>query len=154
MDDVLLFGKTQKVIKEALNVFKGVSLEFTEERDVFSFLGVEVRQQEDGIITLLQGGLIEKIIKTVGLEDATIKHTPTETLPIGSVSDDMETKEAWIYPSVIGMIFYLSPNSRTDIQYAVHQCARFSHRSATIHYNTVKRIVRYLLGTKESGLIM
>ena len=54
--------------------------------------------------------------------------------------------------SVIGMLLYLCSNSRPDIQYAVHQCARFSHDPGKKHGNAVKKIVRYLLGTRDKWL--
>ena len=50
------------------------------------------------------------------------------------------------------MLMYLSSNSRPDIQYAVHQCARFSHSPKQIHANAIKRIIRYLQGTNNKGM--
>ena len=62
--------------------------------------------------------------------------------------------ERWSYPSVVGMLMYLASNSRPDITSAVHQCARFSHCTKRSHEKAVKRIVRYLQGTKDKGLII
>ena len=42
-------------------------------------------------------------------------------------------------------------NTRPDIQFAVHQCARFNHNPKKSHFNAVKRIVRYLKATQENG---
>jgi hypothetical protein len=52
------------------------------------------------------------------------------------------------------MLLYLSGNSRPDIAFAVHQVARFTHDPRGSHAKAVKRIVRYLKGTREKGLIM
>ena len=51
------------------------------------------------------------------------------------------------------MLLYLAGNTRPDIVFVVHQCARFSHRPMKCHEDAVKRIVRYLIGTKERGLL-
>ena len=51
------------------------------------------------------------------------------------------------------MLLYLAGNTRPDIAFAVHQCARFSHRPLRVHEDAVKRIVRYLVGTADRGLI-
>ena len=153
VDDILMFGKDDVVLQRALDGFKGASLDFTEEKDVFAFLGVEVDREEDQI-TLLQKGLIEKVLRTVGLEDANVKHTPAETSPLGTPTNFKEAKETWNYPSVVGMLLYLCSNSRPDIQFAVHQCARFSHSPSQSHFEAVNRIARYLLGTKDKSLIM
>ena len=51
------------------------------------------------------------------------------------------------------MLLYLAGNTRPDIAFAVHQCAPFSHCPMKGHEDSVKHIVRYLIGTKEKGLI-
>jgi hypothetical protein len=50
------------------------------------------------------------------------------------------------------MLMYLSSNSRPDIQFAVHQCARFTHSPRKIHEEAVKHICRYLKGTIHQGV--
>ena len=50
------------------------------------------------------------------------------------------------------MLLYISSNTRPDIQFAVHQVARFTHAPKKSHGQAVKRIVRYLLATKDKGI--
>ena len=52
------------------------------------------------------------------------------------------------------MLMYLVSNSRPDISFAVHQCAWFTHAPQHSHAIAVKRILRYLQGTKEKELIL
>jgi hypothetical protein len=52
------------------------------------------------------------------------------------------------------MLTYLSVSSRPDIAFAVHQCARFSVDPKRIHEIAVRRIVRYLHGTRDKGYIL
>jgi hypothetical protein len=47
---------------------------------------------------------------------------------------------------------YLAANTRPDIAYAVHQAARHTHAPRGSHEVVVKRILRYLKGTKDKGL--
>ena len=54
---------------------------------------------------------------------------------------------------MVGMLLYLSSNSRPDIQFAVHQCARFNHCPRKSHGEAIKRICRYLVGTQGKGLL-
>lgn len=125
-------------------------MNFTEETDVFAFLGVEVvRKDNTGEITLIQEGLTDKIFKTTGMGEANQKHTPAEASPLGTNSEGDTMEDDWSYPSVIGMLLYLSSNSRPDIQFAVHQCARFSHNPKKSHSNAVKRIIRYFNRNKR-----
>jgi len=55
---------------------------------------------------------------------------------------------------VIGKLLYLEKSTRPDISCAVHQCARDCANPEIQHTAAVKRIGRYLLGTKDKGLIM
>lgn len=61
--------------------------------------------------------------------------------------------EPWNYARVVGMLLYLSSNTRPDIQFVVHQCACFTHNPKASHAEVVKRILRYFQGTKDKGLI-
>ena len=87
------------------------------------------------------------------MEDCNKKATPAARMPLGTDADGRPFKEKWKYSSVIGMLLYLSSNSRPDIQFAVHQCARFTHCPRASHAEAIKRICRYLQGTKEKGTI-
>ena len=56
--------------------------------------------------------------------------------------------------SIIGQLNYLASTTRPDIQFAVHQCARFVADPKMSHEKAVKRIVRYLKRTRDRGMIM
>ena len=62
--------------------------------------------------------------------------------------------EKWNYRSIVGMLLYLSTNTRPDISFAVSQVARFSHSPKKSHAAAVKTIVRYLARTKDKGTIV
>jgi len=62
--------------------------------------------------------------------------------------------EDFDYRHVIGKLLYLEKSTRPDISCAVHQCARHCANPKIQHTAAVKRIGRYLLGTKDKGLIM
>lgn len=49
---------------------------------------------------------------------------------------------------------YLSSNIRCEITLANHQCARFSIDPRTPHGTALKRIGRYLLGSRDKGMIV
>ena len=62
-------------------------------------------------------------------------------------------KEPFHYRSVVGMLSYLC-GTRPDISMATHQASRFSSDPKAPHFNAVKRIIKYLVGPKDKGLIM
>ena len=53
---------------------------------------------------------------------------------------------------MIGSLLYLS-TSRPAILFSVHICARFQSDPRESHLTTVKRILRYLKGTPNLGLM-
>ena len=51
------------------------------------------------------------------------------------------------------MILYLKSNTRPDISFGVHQCDQFTHKTKASHKTYLKRICRYIQGTKDNGLV-
>jgi hypothetical protein len=88
------------------------------------------------------------------MQDCNATKTPASSTPLGSDVDGAPFNEKWEYASVVGMLMFLANNSRPDIAYATHQCARFTHAPKDSHALAVKKIIRYLQGTKDKGLIM
>ncbi len=153
VDDCLFFGPDGNKIDAFISELKDKDkMALTIEDDAFHFLGVEVKTAADGMVELLQVGLIEKVLKTMGMENCHVKDTPASSIPLGTDADGAPFTEEWQYSSVVGMLLYLSSNSRPDIQFAVHQCARFTHSPKASHAEAVKRIARYLKGTRDRGL--
>ena len=73
---------------------------------------------------------------------------------LGADTDGPTCQETFNYASVIGMLIYLSNTTRPDISFAIHQCARFTHKPRRSHELVLKRIGRYLVGTKGKEMIL
>jgi len=56
--------------------------------------------------------------------------------------------------NVIGKLNFLEKSTRLDLSYAVQQCARFAVDPKASHAAAVKRIARYLVGTKDKGIAL
>jgi hypothetical protein len=137
--------------------------DITVEGDVSSFLGVQLSYFTSPTspdlpavprILLTQPGLITDILAVTGLTTCHSDVTPASCTPLGSDSDGAPFSETWPYLSVVGKLLYLASNSRPDISFAVHQCARFNHAPRHSHALAIKRICRYLHGTSDRGLIL
>lgn len=153
VDDTLFYSKTNEKIDETISQLKKLNFDLTDEGDVDAFLGVKVEQNEDNSIKMSQPDLISRVIETLGLESSSKQHkTPAVSPPLHAYENGAEREEKWNYRSVIGMLTYLARNTRPDIEYAVHQCARFQLNPKKAHENAVKRIGRYLLGTRDKGI--
>lgn len=158
VDDCLFFARDMKTINQVTaslqDKSRGDSLLLNVEDDVAGFLGILMKKHEDNSIELLQTGLIDRIISVTGLQDSNATLTPADKAPLGTDKEGASCEESWSYASVVGMLMYLASNSRPDVAFAVHQCARFTHCPKRSHEVAIKRIVRYLKGTKERGMII
>ena len=153
-DDCLLFGRDQQKIDDMIAEMR---IKFpggiTVEDSVFAFLGVELVQDPKTRKTKLsQSGLTKKVLAATKMTDCHAKRTPASAVTLGSNPRGEACCEDWDYASVVGMLMYLSSNSRPDIQFAVHQCARFTYAPRRNHEEAVKHICRYLKGTIHSGI--
>ena len=153
VDDLGLAAKDMSVINELLDNLKGKGFELTKEGTFTEYLGIQYTNMENGSILMNQPGLIQKIIDTTGMKDCNPNRTPTTKEALGMDLEGKRMTESWNYRSIVGMLLYLSTNTRPDISFAVSQVARFSHNPKQSHATAVKTIVRYLSGTKEKGTI-
>ena len=158
VDDTIIAGPDPQAVEDLITDL-GVQKEeyrhtfqLRDEGEVGDFLGIRIERGKNNSFTLSQTGLINKVLKEAGMEDANTAVTPSATTPLFIDTDGNPFKETWDYATVIGMLMFLSTNSRPDIAYAVHQCARFTHCPRESHAKGVKRILRYLKGTKTGGM--
>ena len=164
VDDCIFFARDEKIIKELIaslrkppDKYKGKWNEFilNEEEDYAGFLGIDISPCSDdkNTLELLQVGLIDRIVNALNLQDSPIKSniTPTTASPLGKDEEGPPRKFSWNYASLIGMLLYLSSNSRPDIAFAVHQAARFTHCARHSHEKAIIKIAEYLRSTKNKG---
>jgi len=102
--------------------------------------------------------MIARILEIVGLdregERVKIYDSPASSEQVlHQDTDGPARKQTWNYRAAIGCLSYLQAMIRPDITFAVQQCARFSNDPRQSHEEAVKRICRYLVGTKDKGLV-
>ena len=153
VDDTIFWSPDDTKIDQTITELKALNFDLTDEGEVDSFLGIKIETTDDNTITMSQPALTDTIIKTLGLEKDSKQHkTPAVSPPLNKHKDSKPFNEEWSYRSLIGMLTYLARNTRPDIEYAVHQCARFQCDPRLPHANAIKRIGRYLIGTRDKGL--
>jgi Reverse transcriptase (RNA-dependent DNA polymerase) len=155
VDDCVFAAPNEDLIDDFIGRLRAMGFELEREGSFEQFLGIKLeRNQHEGTIELTQKGLIHKIISVTGLESCKPNATPASQLALGRDDDGEPMDETWGYSSVIGMLLYLSTNTRPDISFAVSQAARFSANPKQSHATAVKTIVRYLAGTADQGMIL
>ena len=103
----------------------------------------------------MQPFLIKRIFTLLGTKDESVqnsKPTPTVKPLLNKDLSSENRKNNWSYRTAVGMLTYLQGTTRPDISMPVHHCARFSVSPKLSHERAIKRIGRYLLGTKNRGI--
>lgn len=153
VDDCIFIGTSLQVIDRELDILKK-TFDLEKEEDMAGFLGVAITTDKFGAKTLAQVGLIDRILRMTDMLHSTGKATPAAYGALGKDLNGKPRLESWNYRAVIGMMLYLSSNSRPDIAFAVNQCARYCSNPTLTHEIAVKRIVRYLKQTRDRGMII
>ena len=160
VDDCLFWARSKYDIDNVMKSFKedGTSYnwEHSKGESVSKFLGIDINKLDDGGFQFCQTGLIRKVLEATGMENSNGLPTATKVYaPLGTDINGSDAKIYWPnpYASIIGMMLYLASNTRPDISFAVHQCSRFTHNTKLSHETAVKRICRYLQGTKDNGKV-
>jgi hypothetical protein len=153
-DDCLIFAPDDKIIDALIQNLSNTYL-LEDQGNIQDYLGIHIKKDATlKTITMTQTGLIDSIIKDLGLNNTSnSKTTPSDSILYPDIGG-IPRQETWNYRSVIGKLNFLAQNTRLDISFAVHQCARFCTNPTALHELAVKRIARYLIYTKDKGLIL
>ena len=158
IDDCIVFGQDTRAIDEVVMDLRSCSQQFTvdDQGDVGDFLGIQIQKQADGSVHLLQPQLIDSIIKDLHLQlGSNSKSTPVVTTTLlHKDADGPDMQPEFHYHSVMGKLNFLEKSTRPDISVSIHHCARFSESPKKSHAEAVKRKGRYLLATRDKGLMI
>ncbi|MCI13171.1 gag-pol polyprotein [Trifolium medium] len=115
------------------------------------FLGLQVKQME-GSIFISQSKYAKNIVKKFGMENASHKRTLAAThLKLTKDEKGVDVDQSQ-YRSMIGSLLYLTA-SRPDITFVVDVCARYQSEPKMSHLTQVKRILKYVNGTCDYGIL-
>jgi len=94
------------------------------------------------------------VLKRFGMQDANLAPTPLchKTRLDIEMSNDREADSA-VYQSITGSLMYAATSTRPDIAYAVAALCRYNSKRYVTHMTAAKRVLRYLKGTADIGLV-
>lgn len=149
VDDMLVASRQENQIKKLMQKV-GEDFELKDLGEVKNYLGIEVTKQDDGSFLIAQSKYIDQIIKGAGLEDGKVSKFPMDTGYHKLEGDELPTNDE--YRKLIGMLLYLSTNTRPDISASISILSQRVIKPRDVDLNELKRVVRYLKGTRELKL--
>lgn len=150
VDDLLVTGTS---VENIAKFKKQMSSEFemSDLGKLSYYLGIEVEQGHD-YIELKQTTYAKKILDKAGLSDCNPIKCPMESRVQLDKDEQGKAVDSTKYKSMVGGLRYLV-HTRPDISYAVGIVSRFMERPTVVHQGAVKRILRYIKGTLEYGIV-
>ncbi|XP_050876093.1 uncharacterized mitochondrial protein AtMg00810-like [Lathyrus oleraceus] len=106
----------------------------------------------DDITFIFQSKYAKDIVKRFGMENASHKRTHAPTHLKLTKDEKGINMDQSLYRSMIGSLFYPTA-SRPGITFAVGFCARYQYEPKISHITQVKRILKYINGTIEYGMM-
>ncbi|XP_070045992.1 secreted RxLR effector protein 161-like [Nicotiana tomentosiformis] len=119
--------------------------------EVNTILGVKVIRSEDGIM-LSQEHYVERLIKKFEYFNVTFVNTPFDAnSQLKKNNGDPVARSK--YAQIIGSLMYLMNFTRPDIAYVVCRLSRYTHNPNRDHWSALDRLIKYLRGTMNYGIL-
>ena len=155
VDDMLIVADSMLAM-DACKVDLSKCFTMTDLGEASYFLGMEINRDKDAnTIHLQQGAYIKKVLERFDMADCAPMRTPFPTgikLPLGAEGN--YNKSFPEYASAVGSLMYLMVCTRPDLAFAVGAVSRFMSCPVEEHWEAVKRILRYVQGTKDNKLVL
>src|SRR5580765_7828591 len=149
--DDIIFGSANPSLCQEFAKLMQAEFEMSLMGELKFFLGIQIDQCPEATY-IHQSKYAKELLKKFNMVECTPAKTPmhpTCILEKEEVSGKVCQK---LYRGMIGSLLYLTA-SRPDIVFSVHLCARFQSDPRETHLTAVKRILRYLKGTTNLGLM-
>ncbi|XP_050875823.1 uncharacterized mitochondrial protein AtMg00810-like [Lathyrus oleraceus] len=150
VDDIVFGGISDEMVQHFVKQMQS-EFEMSLVGELTYFFGLQVKQMEDSIF-LCQIKYSRSIMKKFGLENVSHKITLVPThLKLSKDEKDLSVDQS-LYRSMIGNLLYMT-TSIPDINFVVGVCARYQVEPKVSHINQVNRILKYVNGTSEYGML-
>ena len=150
VDDMVITGNNNRVI-DAFIAAISTRFSLKDLGELSYFLGIEATRTSKGL-HLIQKKYVLDLLTRTNMIDARPVSTPMSPTPKLSLNSGTPMDNPSEYRAVLGSLQYLS-FTKPDIAFPVNHLAQFMQRPTDLHWQAVKRILRYLTGTSAHGIL-
>ena len=150
VDDLIVTGSSSAVI-ETFKAEMTCEFDMSNLGSLSSYQGIEVKQGKS-FIFLSQTAYAEKLLQYAKLGECNTATTPLEARAQFTNEARSSMVNSIAYRSLIESLRYLT-HTRPDLLFSVGILSRYMESPYQEHYNGVKRVLRYVKGTEDYGLL-
>jgi hypothetical protein len=153
VDDRIISGPNVEEVIELKNIIKGLFV-CTDAGAMKEYLGVLFERRDDGAFILSQHQYLLNLLQRFGMEDR--KPCATPCMPKKKIDEANTDMSYTIFPfrEAVGSLLYLLTHTRPDISFTVGMLGRAMAAPSAQDVVAVKRLMRYLAGTRDYGLVL
>jgi hypothetical protein len=161
VDDLMIISKSMSnvnTIKDLLkNEFKCKDL-----GEIHHLLGLKItRNRKEKKLYISQENYVKNVLARFQMSGCNKADTPSDLSQVKKLSKEDCPKEGEKMPEnhhkkyreIVGSLMYLLTGTRPDIAYAVQTVSRFLNNPGHAHMEAAKRILRYVRGTANYGIV-
>jgi histone deacetylase 1/2 len=151
VDDIVIAGSTPAAVDRLVRELSA-SFPIKDLGPLAYFLGLEASYNSGGMV-LTQRKYALDLLHRVSMENCRATSTPMVASDRLCRESGMllGTEDATRYRSIVGGLQYLTL-TRPDLSFAVNKVCQFLSQPTDQHWEAVKRILRYVKGTLDTGL--
>lgn len=158
VDDMLVSGINDEVITNFKNVMKQ-RFEMTDVGPATYFLNIHVTTERDEngkavSYTLSQEHYLKRVLDQHGMLACADVPTPLDKMHTKRNPETEEAANGGQYRSIVGQVMYIYLATRPDIGFAISHLSQFCSDPTKTHMAALKRLLRYLKGTINIGLVL
>jgi Reverse transcriptase (RNA-dependent DNA polymerase) len=159
VDDLFLVGKNIKRLEETKEELMSL-FDMADLGDANFILGISIhRNRGKKEMYMDQSHYIQQVLEKFNMEQANPCFTPMDTnLKLTKemqpkTEEDKTAMRKIPYRELVGSLMYVMVGTRPDIAFAVSCLSKYMENPGEQHWAAAKRVLRYLQGTKKTGLV-
>jgi len=152
VDDLVIAGKNDERVESISQEFKN-HFRMKDLGKPRKLLGLDLIEVPRGVF-LTGYGIISELLQRYQMYGSRYVSTPMDPNHVLLPRSDGQAtaEEQSKYASILGSLLYIANSYRPDIAYAVSILSQFTSNPSDDHWRGIKRVLRYLNGTKYFGL--
>ena len=162
VDDIYYFSESREVeSKFESDISKEIDIEFNGQVGYFLGINFECKRHNNNAVSILmnQESFIDNLVEMAELTTATdLPPTPYRSgYPVDKIPtvEASKANESYVkyMQKFIGCLNWLSISTRPDIATITNMIAKYTIIPTKGHIDAVKRVIKYLKGTKSKGIL-